>query len=431
MSKHRFIWLLISMFMVYTQGLWERIFSLPSGTSLLVELPLWMYLLLSIKKVYKHTPVSNLIVLYIVFTFIASIINQTGYVDWAKYIRFFVYFYMIYASLWNSNIHYKQWLMILKFSVFTILIQGVGAAIDFFIFNQRIEGHVGLMSSIGGTTAATFPLMIVSSIAVVYIFARNLGRKSNLYLLFITISALFVGYGSGKRAIFFTIPFLLLIIVTLTFYYLRGNSNFYKKLISFSILIILVLPVYIYGITTSKGFNYGLSGRESNIEIIEEALFYAQNYESSIGSHGQTIGRTNTSLQVIDNSIASIPAFLFGNGFGSVKDEGTRSTLNIGYGIVGFIRDIISGGWIVMLLTLIIICKVILTNKSVDYLFTSMLRVVVIGIFVFTHFAYSSDFVVSLKINFLMIIFLIFINSPTNYIYLNLIINRYFYPALK
>ena len=102
MSKQRYIWLLISLFMVYTQGLWERLFSLPPGTTIMLELPLWTYFFLSLKKLSKPTPARIWIIIYTLFTFFASVANNTGTIAWVKYIRFFLYFYLLYASLWNS-----------------------------------------------------------------------------------------------------------------------------------------------------------------------------------------------------------------------------------------------------------------------------------------------------------------------------------------
>jgi|LSQX01.2.fsa_nt_gb hypothetical protein len=431
MSKQRYIWLLISLFMVYTQGLWERLFSLPPGTTIMLELPLWTYFFLSFKKFLKPTPARLWIIIYILFAFFVSVANNTSIIELAKYIRFFLYFYLLYASLWNSRLSNKQWLTLLKFGIFLIIIQGLGSAFNIFVLGQRIEGHVGLMSTLGGTTASTFPLVIVSIITVLFLFARKQGRKFNWILLLIIISTVLVGYGSGKRAIFFTIPLFISITTLISFFYQKGNAVFYRKIIGIVLIAILSVPLYIFGMTTSKGFNYDLSGNENKLEVIITALSYAQEYEESTSQYGTTTGRSGTTLQVINDSFSSFDKFLFGYGFRSYKDESTAYAIGFTYGIVGFTRDIISGGWLVMLLTFIIISKIILTNKSYNYKFTRVLRLLIFAVFVFTHFGYSSDFVVSLKINYLLLILLVFINSPANSNYLNLAVERYFYSGLK
>jgi hypothetical protein len=431
MSKQRYIWLLISLFMVYTQGLWERLFSLPPGTTIMLELPLWTYFFLSLKKLSKPTPARIWIIIFTLFTFFASVANNTGTIAWVKYIRFFLYFYLLYASLWNSQLTNKQWLTLLKFGIFLILIQGLGSAFNIFVLGQRIEGHVGLMSTLGGTTASTFPLVIVSIITVLFLFARKQGRKFNWILLLTIVSAVLVGYGSGKRAIFFTIPLFISITTLISFFYQKGNAVFYRKIIGIVLIAILSVPLYIFGITTSKGFNYDLSGNENKLEVLITALTYAQEYEESTSQYGTTTGRSGTTLQVINDSFSSFDKFLFGYGFRSHKDESTAYAIGFTYGIVGFTRDIISGGWLVMLLTFLIISKIILANKSYNYKLTSVLRLIIFAVFVFTHFGYSSDFVVSLKINFLLLILLVFINSPANSNYLNFSVERYFYSGLK
>jgi len=431
MSKQRFSWLLIGMFMVYTQGLWQRLFSLPPGTTILVEIPVWISLFLSLKKISKTTPVRLWIIIYILFTFFVSIANHSNTIVWAKYIRFFLYFYLLYASLWHSQLTNKQWLTLLKFSVFLILIQGLGSAFNIFILGQRVEGYVGLMSSLGGTTASTFSLIIISAIAIIYFFAQNQGKKFNWYLILMVISVVLVCYSSGKRAIFFTIPIFLLVAVSLSYLSLKESRNFYKKIFVFATVIIISIPVYFYGIRTSKGLNYNLSGREDNVETLITAYTYAQTYTDATSQYGTTIGRIGTTLHVINDSFTSFDKFLFGYGFLSYKDESKAYAIGFTYGIVGFTRDIVSGGWLVMLLTFLIISKIILTNKSINYKFTHALRLTIFAVFVFTHFGYSSDFVVSLKINYLLLILLAFINSPANADHLKLIVEHYFYSGLK
>lgn len=431
MSNQRFNWLIISIFIIYTQGFWERIFSLPPGTSIIVELPVWTYLLFSFKKIFNPTPARSWIITYVFITFFVGLANNSGAIEWIKYIRFFMYFYFLYASLWNSKITGKQWYNILKFCMFLIFIQGLGSAFNIFVLGQQVEGHVGLMSSIGGTTASTFPLLAISLVTIVYIFTRNQGFFFNLVLLLIVISSILVGYGSGKRAIFFSIPLFIFISFLLSFFYFKNNTNFYKKITTISVLIIFIIPFYFFAISTSRGINYGLSGRENNVELFFEAVEYAKNYENATSQYGHTIGRSGTTLQVFNRSKQNLDFFLFGVGFGEIKDDKTRESVGIGYGIVGFVRDIISGGWVVMIITFLIISKIIFSNKSTNYKFTSVLRLIIFSVFVFTHFGYSSDFVVSLKVNYLLLILLIFINSPASSDYLNFAVERYFYSGLK
>lgn len=431
MSKLRFIIFTFCLIMVYTQGLWERLFLLPSGTTFIIELPLLFYLFLSLKRIFKPTPARTLVILFVIVSFLLSLLNGSGVVNWVKYIRFFIYSYLLYASIWNSNLTKIQWNRLIKLSVFLILIQGIGSAFNIFVLGQRVEGHVGLMSSLGGTTATIFPLFVISLVVTLFLFSRRQSRRQNLWFLLLIISSILVGYGSGKRAIYIAVPIFAALVFMISYLYLKKKSSFYAKSIWLLFFVVLSIPIYFFGVTSSRGFNYGLSGAESNIEILKEVMNYTQQYESATTQSGETIGRSGTTLQVVANSFDSFSAFISGYGYGAVKDESAQSKIGIGYGIVGFTRDIISGGWLVMILTFLFFAKIILTNKSTHYVVTHVLRMVVLAVFIFSYFTYSSDFVVSLKITFLMLILLVLINSPNSTKYLSSIIDKRFYTGIK
>lgn len=427
MTNPRFLLLTCSLFLVYTQGLWERMFGFSPAIKLISEAFIFLYLLLSIKYFRKKTPGNVLFLIYLIISFIGSIINGSDPVAWLKFVRYFVYFYLLYITLFHTSISHKQWVFILKFVVFLILIQGLGSIYNVFILNQRVEGFVGLMSSLGGTTAATFPLLIVSLSVTFYFFIQPQHKKIYLYLLACVVSAFLVGYASGKRAIFFTLPAFIVLITFLSAFLLKGNKLFYKRLIMLGFIVLVLLPVYFFGIKTTAGVNYYLSGNETNRQMIGNAIEYAINYEDSKSAKGLTTGRSGSSVQVIRNSLQNPSFILFGQGYGMVKDDNTLSRLGVNYGIVGFTRDIISGGWIVMFLTVFIMLSMIFINRSIISSFTTTLRIAIMTIFLFTHFIYSSDFAVSLKLNFLLVFLLVFINSPAHTDCLHNLLGSYFY----
>ena len=414
--------------MVFTQGLWERLLLLPPGTSIIVELPIWIYLLLSIKTFSYWAPARNYVILYIIFSLFISIANGENLIEWIKYIRYFLYFYLIYASLWNTEISRSQWYKVFKLVLLLIIAQGLGSSIDLFFFNQRIEGHVGIMSSLGGTKASTFPLFIISMTLLSLYFLNQLNRKTLILMAIIITSSALVGYGSGKRAIYFIIPVFIVLISILSFYKLQGYYLFYRRIFGFILISLLILPVYFLGITNSNGLNYNLKGGESNSEIIEAALNYAEKYENTTTSYVATSGRSGTSLQILDKSMSSFERFVLGFGIDSYKDESSRYDLGIRYGIVGFTRDLLAGGWLLMILTVVITSLVILKNKSLRHPFTNSLRVIIFAIFIYTHFFYSADFTVHLKINFLLLLLMVLINSPVNQENLHYFIYNYFLP---
>lgn len=427
MTNPRFLLLTCSLFLVYTQGLWERIFNFSPAIGFIIESLIWSYLLLSIKLFRKHTPGYILILVYISYSFITLFINESGTLAWLKYSRYFLYFYLIYLTLFHSRFSKWQWELIFKIIIFLTIIQGLGSIYTVVVLNKRIEGYVGLMSTLGGTTAATFPLLIISISVLLFLFNIKHNTKLNLILLFCGISAVLVGYSSGKRAVFFSIPLFISFIFLISLLRFIKSISFYKRLAGLTIIILLFIPYFFWGIKTTGGINYNLTGNETKIEIFKNALEYARYYERALSPEGRTGGRSASTTQVLNQSTKNSSLFLFGNGYGTIKDETVKNKLGIIYGIVGITRDIISGGWIVMVLTVLIIMKIILTNESLDSGVTKAIRILILAVFIFTHFGYSSDFTVSLKINYFLLILLAFINSPTHKEHLETILIKYFH----
>lgn len=428
MTNPRYILLITSLFIVYTQGLWERMFGFSPAIKLIAEALIMFYLLLSVKYFKKKTPGSILFLIYLIFSFAVSILNGSGALAWLKYIRYFAYFYLLYITIFHTYISNKQWVFILKFAVFLILIQGLGSIYNVFILKQRVEGYVGLMSSIGGTTAATYPLFLLNLTIIIFFFHKSYNHKFIILILIFCASSFLVGYSSGKRAIYFTFPIFIALTSFISLYSLRNVVGIYKKFLFLIAIILLISPVYFFGIRSTSGVNYYLSGNENKLQVLSSAIEYAVDYEDAQSFTGLSIGRSGSTLQVIKKSLENRTLFFVGQGYGKVKDENTISDLGVGYGIVGITRDIISAGWIVMLITGAIVIKVILTNWSVKSNITNVLRITILLLFLYTHITYSSDFVVSLKINFMLIVICTFINSHKHIDSLRFVLDEYFLP---
>jgi len=221
-----------------------------------------------------------------------------------------------------------------------------------------------------------------------------------------------VGYSSGKRAIYFAIPAISLITFLLALTKLVNQKYFKKKIIGLSWVGLIIFPLIIFGITNSEGINSGLSGNETSVEVISNAIEFAEHYESNTDQYGNTGGRSNTRSLVVDNALSNLDFLFFGEGYGSIKDEDTRFRLGFVYGIVGVSRDIISGGFFLAFITIFLYLRIILVNNSIKTKITTVFRQIILILFIFTHIFYSSDFVVSLNITLLIIILLALINSP-------------------
>lgn len=392
-------------FLVYTQGFWERFTVLPAQN--LLELTIWLVTLFSFRPKYNR----SLLLLGTLFFagVIISILTST-LIPYLKYIRFLLYFYILFDVFSNIKFTSQQFNKYFVFLVSMILLQGVASVYHIFILGERNEYNVGFMSSLGGTTATVFPLFVISVLVVIFYFWRS--RKYLIFFVLLFISVVFVGYSSGKRAIFFAIPTFVFAISLIAYYFYpsKVKNIYFKKLFLIAIIIIFCVPIYFFGMKTSGGFNYGLTGNESNIELLQHSLEYAEEYESRV-YEGRTESRSGTTMQILYNLQRDPRFLLLGAGFGSMKAEETMDDLGFGYGVVGFTRDIISGGLIFAILTVLFFIYVIFECKYEEKDFISkFMRWVVFAVFVFTHFGYSSDFFVHLKINMMMIPLLALLN---------------------
>lgn len=411
MSKVKLNLLFLCLFFVYTQGMWERTFFFLSDITYLIDISIVAFIVFQFKW-NTNTPGSKVFFAFLLTAFLVGMTNSDSITETFLYIRFTIYTYLIYVQIYSLGLDTRNWFRLLKFSVWMILIQVIGSLYTLFFLDERIEGYVGLMSSTGGTTATVFPLFVSSVALLYYLFRSNMQWKEWLILLLVFLSTFLVGYASGKRGIYFTLPVFFIITILMAFPILIKNGGFKKKLIGISSMAVLIFPVLIFGIFNSNGLNYSLSGNESYSEVVVNALSFAEEYESATDQYGRTIGRTNTTTQILDKSLSEPTLFISGVGYGTTKEESTMLRLGYGYGLVGFTRDLISAGWIFSVLTVIFMAVIILRNNSVKLGLTKVLRRVIFLVFLYTHFFYSSDFTVSLKINLLMVILLALINSP-------------------
>lgn len=415
MSAIKYRLLYIVLFFVYTQGMWERMLGGNSFLpSLILELSVLAFIFYQF-NILKSTPAILLSITIVCYGFIAGGYNGNSPIQTIFYLRYFLYGILIYYQLYSYSLGYHRWYKLLKFSIFMILLQGVGAFYNVFILGERVEGYVGTMSSLGGTTATTFPLFVSSIVLLIYFFKTKTTTRSLGLMILLIVSVFLLGYSCGKRAIYFIIPLFSLIVFFLSMLKIR-NSNFFKnKVLGFIIFSILLFPILIFGITNSKGLNYGLDEGESSLEVILNALSYAQEYEITTNQYGETIGRSNTTENILKRMSEDPQLIWVGTGFGTIKNDYSMYLLGVGYGVVGITRDILSAGFIFSLLVILLMLRLILTNHTgTNNLFSSALRILLVLLFFYVHLTYSSDFGVHLKINILLFVILSLINSPVH-----------------
>src|SRR5690606_29863424 len=158
MNKIKLKLFYVMIFLVFTQGMWERIFLFSSGIQVVLEVSILSFILFQFKYNSK-APGSSIFLSFLLASFFIGFYNGDSIIETFLYIRYLVYMYLIYNQLYSSAISNLNRTKLFKFLSVMILIQGIGAVYNIFILNDRVEGYVGLMSSLGGTTATVFPLL--------------------------------------------------------------------------------------------------------------------------------------------------------------------------------------------------------------------------------------------------------------------------------
>lgn len=414
MSRLKFNLLLLILFFIFTQGMWERILVIGSLIAqLFLELVIITFIIYQF-KIPKSIPGKHLLIVLILSGIFSGLYNGNGIFETFMFLRYFIYGILIYYQLYYYHLGTERWIKLFKFLFFLITLQGIGAFYNIFILGERVEGYVGLMSSLGGTTATSFPLLVSSIVLLVFLFSKKTTKLSISITLILFMSVFLVGFSSGKRAIYFVIPLFFVFIFFLSFLKIGSKSFFKKNFFMFTIMFVLFIPLILFGVNESRGLNYGLSGNENSVQIIKNAFSYAEEYESKTAD-GVTIGRSNTTEKIITKIEEDTDFLLFGNGYNTINDEAELFRLGVGYGIVGLTRDIVSAGVIFAILVVFLILILIYGNKyKIRDNFSSSLRIILIFVFFFVHFSYSSDFTSHLKLTSIIFILMSLINSPVH-----------------
>ena len=273
--------------------------------------------------------------LYLLWTGLVALIYGESIYEFYLYTRYFILSFMLLYVSYNIYDYKKYTSFTLKTIDLFVLIQIIASVFLFFTVG-RLERNVGTMSTTGGSLATVWPLTFAP-----YYFLRFVVKGRWKDIGFVT-GLVFIGFASGKRAVYFLIPLSLIII----YYIFLGSKIFMKKkgirrrvLFSVSVLFLVLL--------------LGISGTESlaqgngfSLESLNSAFNYAGEYSTKENvMNGESIGRTSSTLSTFNALWMDSNAF-FGNGLNTLKGEITYSRYNVGYGVTGLIRELISVGLI-------------------------------------------------------------------------------------
>jgi hypothetical protein len=291
----------------------------------------------------KPPPGLLLVVLYTLWSILASIYNDGGLIRGLLLSRCLIIGYLVMWAVWKSNLNEVQFKTINKY-IFIIFFVQVFVALYEIFFIGRTEAMVGTISSGGGGAATTFPMFAFAFMFAFFIYSRRF-----VYLL-AGSSFMIVGYASGKLGIYYLIPILALIGFLLFFRLERINVSKKRVMVWMVGAIIIILAIVIllpYASHRTERLSLENTSLQERIFIFWE--YTRQSETRDLDRQSTTGSRIGTSLRVIEETFSrNITVFLFGQGFTAVSETSGRDRFGeygISYGITGWTYDALSIGW--------------------------------------------------------------------------------------
>lgn len=332
--------------LVYTKGVLDRLGLPDFWSKLIVEFGVLLVILPILKKSrWKSAPGWAFVAIFTILTIISGMLSGDGPYLSLLYFRMTAYAYLVFWAVWNADLSGREVWRINRLILMLWLLQIAASAFELFVLGERVEAHVGTITSGGGGPATAFPLF-----ALAYFMAFYFYYKRSWKVVLLGLAFGIVAYASGKRAIFFYMP--AIYALAIVWYCVREKSfSGFGRMIVPAVVFILILPLFIFGLTTSKRFTY-LQGA-GIVETVVVAFEVAKEYETRVGQGWVTFGRSATSMMVFQN-ITSGPfdKYFTGHGPASLMMHGEKragESEGIAYGIVGWARDTLSIGWPAMI----------------------------------------------------------------------------------
>lgn len=385
------------LFLIMTSGIFNAL-GLEIYRKFLVDLTLFISAFWAFQRVSVSSNrwVVILFILYVLSVCFSGVVHDDSSINLYRYLRYFIFGFVVFLiakSAFYSEHDLRNFIRVIDI---VVCIQIVASIVSFSV-NGRLERIVGTMSTSGGSLATVWPLVFAP-----YYILRTLftGRWSNL--LFVA-GLLFIGYASGKRAVYFLVP---LSTLSILFFgvgrrMMLGFKGFARRSVLVSIVVVLFLFVGISGtqsLAQSNGFSF---------TAFNSAINYASQYSTAESAiDGTTIGRASSTVAAV-TSVLNGDVPIYGFGVSDLIGESGFSQLNIGYGITGLIRELLSvgiiGALLYFLFYLVLARRTIrlrsrlshFTNKNIFYLW--LLSVSAHLSLLITFFGYSRVFAQSMN----------------------------------
>jgi hypothetical protein len=418
MKRFPFYGLLLFFVLLYTQGLGSRlgipklaIEGLLSLLSLAVLLSQW-------RTLGRPAPGFLFLWFYLGWSLAACIHNDEGLLRGLLYPRFLLASYLVFWAVWSSRFTLRQLFWINRVILALFFTQVAAAAFYWLVLHQQVEAVVGTLGRETGGIATVFPMFAFSCLLAFFLYYNR------LVFLLAAFSFFLVSYSSGKLAIYYFIPVLILLGLIL-YGAAEGLPGALRRGRVLVLLFICLLPFLVFLLSHTHRAEY--LQKESGL-YNKIAAFFQYTRTTSLESRSwYTTTRAGTSRRIIEETFQRGPlVFLFGQGphvfldMSGQADQGAYNRYGIIYGIVGWSADALAVGWPAMFAHLgfySYLFYLLLRNKSApgrSPYWRALRLTVKLGFFVFllSYFLYSINFTVGGWLSSVYLYFLAVLLAP-------------------
>lgn len=225
--------------------------------------------------------------------------------QYSRYLEIFLLWFVIKAAIYVND--EKETLLRLFYDI--ILVQIILSIIKFLLFRTQIEGLVGTFTIPGGAIGTTLPIV---GFYILYLYKKGVFSTFDWLII---VGLLFVGWTTGKRAVWLIVPVLIFLFLT----YVKGRNPS-----KYWILAILAFPLIIYlGARLTPTLNpenkvwgrfdidymydyanqyqFGEEGVEGQMETLQsqQQVFYEGGQYGVGQKHIEAYGRGNATIELL------------------------------------------------------------------------------------------------------------------------------------
>jgi len=418
MKRLSFYALVCFFILLYTQGLWSRL-GIPKLALEAALLALPLLALLSQRESFG-TPAPGFLFLwfYIGWALSACIYHDEGVLRGLLYPRFLITSYLVFWAVWNSRFTRRQVFEINTVILTMFFVQVLAALFYWLVLGEKVEAVVGTMGYGAGAIATTFPMFAFSCLLA---FFLHYNRPIFLVGAF---SFFLVSHASGKLAVYYFMPLMLLLGLAL-YAIAEGLPLALRRSRVVILLGLCALPFLVFLLSHTHRAER-IQNEAGLYNKLASFLDYTRRSTLETRSW-YTTTRLSTSKRIIEETLRREPSvFLFGQGtsvfhaMSGQADEGAYDKYGIIYGTVGWSQDALAIGWPAIFAHVGFYSYVLYLllrsgrRRALDPYGKSVLLTVELGFFVFVinYFLYGPNFTVGSWVSSVYLYFLAVLLAP-------------------